>query len=218
MFEFCKLFQIFLKGIRKVLIFHFCLYLIFFPLFSVEVFAGSIYSIQDSARKIYSWIEGEGYKGNTTYVDPISGEVYTAEGNIKEGVIELATAAAISGAFKIGGKVVGKIKNGLNYKTLYRAVEPEEYLDIYKNGKFLPSPYGSEGKYFAVTKKGALLEGNNYLPKVSNIKSNEYKYVKASYPKEELKNVQKIVVDQNVPSYVIPNEKLNLFKNIKEFK
>ena len=76
--------------------------------------AGSLYSIQDSARKIYSWIEGEGYKGNTTYVDPISGEVYTAEGNIKEGVIELATAAAISGAFKIGGKVVGKIKNGIN--------------------------------------------------------------------------------------------------------
>ena len=76
--------------------------------------AGSIYSIQDSARKIYSWIEGEGYKGNTTYIDPIDGRTYTAEGNIKEGAIELATAAAISGAFKIGGKVVGKIKNGIN--------------------------------------------------------------------------------------------------------
>ncbi len=72
--------------------------------------AGSLYSIQDSARKIYSWIEGEGYKGNTTYVDPIDGRTYTAEGNIKEGAIELATAAAISGAFKVGGKVVGKIK------------------------------------------------------------------------------------------------------------
>ena len=70
--------------------------------------AGSLYSIQDSARKIYSWIEGEGYKGNTTYIDPIDGRTYTAEGNIKEGALELATAAAISGAFKIGGKVVGK--------------------------------------------------------------------------------------------------------------
>ena len=38
----CKIFQIFLKEIRKVLIFHFCLYLIFFPLFSVKVFAGSL--------------------------------------------------------------------------------------------------------------------------------------------------------------------------------
>ena len=76
--------------------------------------AGSLYSIQDSARKIYSWVEGEGYKGNTTYIDPIDGRTYTAEGNIKEGAIELATAAAISGAFKIGGKVVGKIKNGIN--------------------------------------------------------------------------------------------------------
>lgn len=176
--------------------------------------ARSIYSIQDSARKIYSWIDGEGYKGKTTYVDPIDGRTYTAEGNIKEGAIELGVAATVG----VVAKGVGKIKNGLNYKTLYRAVEPEEYLDIYKNGKFLPSPYGSEGKYFTVTKKGALLEGNNYLPKVSNIKSNEYKYIKASYPKEELKNVQKIVVDQNIPSYVIPNEKLNLFKNIKEFK
>ena len=70
--------------------------------------AGSIYSIQDSARKIYSWIEGEGYKGNTTYVDPISGEVYTSDAMLKEGAVDLATAAAISGAFKIGGKVVGK--------------------------------------------------------------------------------------------------------------
>ena len=178
------------------------------------VVAGSLYSIQDSARKIYAWVDGEGYKGNTTYIDPIDGRTYTAEGNIKEGALELGVVATAG----VVAKGVGKIKNGLNYKTLYRAVEPEEYLDIYKNGKFLPSPYGSEGKYFAVTKKGALLEGNNYLPKVSNIKSSEYKYVKASYPKEELKNVQKIIVDQNVPSYVIPNEKLNLFKNIKEFK
>ena len=70
--------------------------------------AGSIYSIQDSARKIYSWIEGEGYKGKTTYVDPISGEVYTSDAMLKDGAVDLATAAAISGAFKIGGKVVGK--------------------------------------------------------------------------------------------------------------
>ena len=76
--------------------------------------AGSLYSIQDSARKIYSWIEGEGYKGNTTYVDPISGEVYTSDAMLKDGAVDLATAATISGAFKIGGKVVGKIKNGIN--------------------------------------------------------------------------------------------------------
>lgn len=76
--------------------------------------AGSLYSIQDSARKIYSWIEGEGYKGKTTYVDPISGEVYTSDAMLKDGAVDLATAAAISGAFKIGGKVVGKIKNGIN--------------------------------------------------------------------------------------------------------
>ena len=72
--------------------------------------AGSIYSIQDSARKIYSWVEGEGYKGKTTYVDPISGEVYTSDTMLKDGAVDLATAATISGAFKIGGKVIGKIK------------------------------------------------------------------------------------------------------------
>ena len=76
--------------------------------------AGSIYSIQDSARKIYFWIEGEGYKGKTTYVDPISGEVYTSDAMLKDGAVDLATAATISGAFKVGGKVVGKIKNGIN--------------------------------------------------------------------------------------------------------
>ena len=57
--------------------------------------AGSLYSIQDSARKIYSWVEGEGYKGKTTYVDPISGEVYTSDAMLKDGAVDLATAAAI---------------------------------------------------------------------------------------------------------------------------
>ncbi len=42
MSSFSKIFQIFSKGFCKVLIFHFCLYLIFFPLFSVKVFAGSL--------------------------------------------------------------------------------------------------------------------------------------------------------------------------------
>ena len=88
--------------------------------------AGSLYSIQDSARKIYSWIEGEGYRGNTTYVDPIDGRTYTAEGNIKEGTIELATAAAISGAFKIGGKVVWK--TGKSVKDTVNSID-----DITKN-------------------------------------------------------------------------------------
>ena len=72
------------------------------------VVAGSIYSIQDSARKIYAWIDGEGYKGNTTYIDPIDGRTYTAEGNIKEGALELATAATAAIAVKGIGKVVGK--------------------------------------------------------------------------------------------------------------
>ena len=72
--------------------------------------AGSIYSIQDSARKIYSWVEGEGYRGNTTYVDPISGEVYTSDAMLKDGAVDLATAATISGAFKIGGKVVSNVR------------------------------------------------------------------------------------------------------------
>lgn len=133
----CKIFQIFSKGFCNVLIFHFCLYLIFFPLFSVEVFAGSIYSIQDSARKIYSWIEGEGYRGNTTYIDPIDGRTYTAEGNIKEGAIELATAAAISGAFKIGGKVVGK--TGKSVKDTVNSID-----DILKkNSQFITYPDGT---------------------------------------------------------------------------
>ena len=89
--------------------------------------AESIYSIQDSARKIYSWIEGEGYKGNTTYVDPISGEVYTAEGNIKEGVIELATAATAGIAVKGIGKVVSKVKAT---KALSKATETTKNTKI----------------------------------------------------------------------------------------
>ena len=74
------------------------------------IVTGSLYSIQDSARKIYAWVDGEGYKGNRTYIDPINGEVYTAEGNIKEGALELGVAATIGIAVKGVGKVVGKAK------------------------------------------------------------------------------------------------------------
>lgn len=72
------------------------------------VVAGSLYSIQDSARKIYAWFDGEGYNGKTTYIDPIDGRIYTAEGNIKEGAIELGAAATAGIVVKGVGKVVSK--------------------------------------------------------------------------------------------------------------
>ena len=97
--------------------------------------AGSLYSIQDSARKIYSWIEGEGYRGNTTYVDPIDGRTYTAEGNIKEGAIELATAAAISGVFKIGGKVVSNVRASKELSKITKTSGSEVVNDV-KNINF----------------------------------------------------------------------------------
>ena len=91
------------------------------------IVTGSLYSIQDSARKIYAWFDGEGYKGNTTYVDPINGEVYTAEGNIKEGAIELATAATAGIAVKGIGKVVSKVKAT---KALSKATETTKNTKI----------------------------------------------------------------------------------------
>ena len=112
--------------------------------------AGSLYSIQDSARKIYSWIEGEGYRGNTTYIDPIDGRTYTAEGNIKEGAIELAIAAAISGVFKIGGKVVGK--TGKSVKDTVNSID-----------KSASSPIGYSGAEMKV------VMGTNSPKIISNI-------------------------------------------------
>ena len=77
------------------------------------IVTGSLYSIQDSARKIYAWFDGEGYKGNTTYIDPIDGRTYTAEGNIKEGAIELGVAATVGVVAKGVGKVVGKAEKSV---------------------------------------------------------------------------------------------------------
>ena len=84
------------------------------------VVAGSLYSIQDSARKIYAWFDGEGYNGNTTYIDPIDGRIYTAEENIEEGAIELGAAATAGIVVKGVGKVVSKAKAT---KTLSKATE-----------------------------------------------------------------------------------------------
>ena len=145
--------------------------------------AGSIYSIQDSARKIYSWIEGEGYKGNTTYVDPISGEVYTSDTMLKDGAVDLVTAATISGAFKIGGKVVGKIKNRLNYKTLYRAVKQEKLISIKNTNKFSVVD-GIETKYFTTTFK----EAEDYAKLANSRWGEKYTIVRTSIPKNKLKD------------------------------
>ena len=95
------------------------------------IVTGSLYSIQDSARKIYAWFDGEGYKGNTTYIDPIDGRTYTAEGNIKEGAIELGVAATVGVVAKGVGKVVGK--TGKSVKDTVNSID-----DILKkNGKII---------------------------------------------------------------------------------
>ncbi|MGN0929302.1 MAG: hypothetical protein ACI4N3_01540 [Alphaproteobacteria bacterium] len=78
------------------------------------VIAGEVYSIQDSARKIYAWIKGKGYKGKTEYKDPIvDGKIYTAGGNIKEG----ATDLIIGGGLYVGGKAVSKVGSKLMSKV-----------------------------------------------------------------------------------------------------
>lgn len=138
--------------------------------------AGSIYSIQDSARKIYSWVESEGYKGNTTYIDPIDGRTYTAEGNIKEGAIELATAAAISGVFKIGGKVVGK--TGKSVKDTVNSID-----DILKkNGKIIGNVNpGATSNIRTVTKeefkqiKSKIIKGGEKISSNPNYNGKFYK-------------------------------------------
>ena len=95
------------------------------------IVTGSLYSIQDSARKIYAWVDGEGYKGNRTYIDPINGEVYTAEGNIKEGALELGVATTVGVVAKGVEKVVGK--TGKSVKDTVNSID-----DILKkNGKII---------------------------------------------------------------------------------
>ena len=74
------------------------------------VVAGSLYSIQDSARKIYAWIDGKGYKGNTTYIDPIDGRIYTAEENLKEEETrKFVDTAFRDGSVKTSGTDIDKL-------------------------------------------------------------------------------------------------------------
>ena len=100
------------------------------------IVTGSLYSIQDSARKIYAWFDGEGYKGNRTYIDPINGEVYTAEGNIKEGALELGVAATIGVVAKgVGNKIKNGIKSNINKNALVEAkFEPKIKKQLSKRG------------------------------------------------------------------------------------
>ena len=112
--------------------------------------AASIYSIQDSARKIYAWFDGEGNKGKTTYADPINGEIYTAEGNIKEGATDLG--AVVKGVGKVASKVVNNVKstqkglggNPFTGKTLQQAEEM-----VKKHGGILKGsdPINGKGSY-----------------------------------------------------------------------
>lgn len=116
MFEFCKLFQIFLKGIRKVLIFHFCLYLIFFPLFSVKVFAGSL------------------------PIEPVAGGVTFAPSSNNIPVLNITkpTSSGVSvnkfNDLNVGteGLILNNL-NLLNYNTSYRSELSGEHIEFNPN-------------------------------------------------------------------------------------
>mgnify|MGYP004658346935 CR=1 FL=1 len=185
--------------------------------------AGSIYSIQDSARKIYSWVEGEGYKGNTTYVDPISGEVHTSDAMLKDGVVDLATAAAISGAFKIGGKVVGK--TGKSVKDTVNSID-----DILKkNSQFITYPDGISVK--TATKNDILnavekVKGSNYISSVNKNKAIEWKNIGNLLPKGEYietdiikhphkyRGFERLIIEKNSGKVYYTNDHYKTFYDI----
>ena len=132
--------------------------------------AASIYSIQDSARKIYAWFDGEGNKGKTTYVDPISGEIYTAEGNIKEG----ATDLIIGGGLYVGGKAVSKAGSKLMSK-LDDALDIDHISGIGTDLKYLgeaekvAKPLPKTGTNFFVDSSGQIFPvPENYTPNLAN--------------------------------------------------
>ena len=134
------------------------------------VVAGSLYSIQDSARKIYAWFDGEGYKGNTTYIDPIDGRTYTAEGNIKEG----ATDLIIGGVLYVGGKAVNKVGSKLMSKV-DDALDIDHISGIGTDLKYLgeaekvAKPLPKTGTNFFVDSSGQVFPvPENYTPNLAN--------------------------------------------------
>lgn len=60
----------------------------------------------------------------------------------------------------LGAVIPSELGNGELSTPLYRAVDRIELRSIFRSGgRFMPSPFGSEGKYFAVTEQGARWEG-----------------------------------------------------------
>jgi Pretoxin HINT domain len=98
---------------------------------------------------------------------------------------------------------------------LWRAVKDEELLDIRDKGIFRASPYGSEGKYFSASAKGA-----TYYAEIAHKRwpnEGHYTILKTGIPKEFL-NVDMIEMDGGIPTYVIPNELLPYLTSPTIFK
>lgn len=86
---------------------------------------------------------------------------------------------------------------------LYRAVNDVELAAIIASGgRFTPSPFGSEGKYFAFNPQDAMKEGNAIWGK------GNYTVVGTTYPGPVGPSFEDSTPEGRVPSVVIPNPEL----------
>ena len=98
-------------------------------------------------------------------------------------------------------------KSGDDLVDLYRAVGPEELADIQKTGKFNPSPFGSEGKYFTTSGQQASTYSKEAVTKFGDA---PYTIVKTQGPRSLINAADATVtVEKGIKATVVPNQSLN---------
>ena len=98
----------------------------------------------------------------------------------------------------LAGKALGKTA------TLWRAVKPQELLDIKLNGIFR-NLGSAEGKYFSSTAEGAASYARQA---VKSFGDPPYTIVKTEVPSKLLNKLDHVLVDREVPGVFVPDNSL----------
>jgi hypothetical protein len=102
-------------------------------------------------------------------------------------------------------RVANVTRRSLNSTTLYRAVGPDELLDIQSTGVFR-NLGTAEGKYFTISARAAALYAKQA---VEGFGDPPYTLVKTETPDSIFDGLESVMVDRGITAWVIPDDRLS---------
>jgi hypothetical protein len=139
--------------------------------------------------------------------DLVSSSPFPEENSIQELAQDIHTIVPVP-YFAVGLSAQGVRLGNQATTTLWRAVKPEELIDIRKTGVFR-NLGGAEGKYFSTTAEGAASYARQA---VKGFGDPPYTIVRTEIATSTFRQLGKLTVDRNVPAIVVPQNALRAMR------